>query len=68
MVQNLEVKEGQDAEAVRRQFDRSLFVEHWETPGAVVRPQKEREPGAPLWWEDDEEASSAFLAAQGVVL
>jgi hypothetical protein len=68
MVQNLEVKEGQDQETVRRQFDNALGVRSWATPGRTIRPQKERPAGAPVWWEDDEQASASFLAAQGVSL
>jgi hypothetical protein len=68
MVQGLEVKDGQDADTVRRQFDNALGVSSWPTPGTVIRPQKARPAGAPIWWEDDEEASASFLSAQGVNL
>jgi hypothetical protein len=68
MVANLEVKEGQTQEGVRRKFDNALGVAGWTTPGAAVKPQKDRPTGAPDWWEDDEEASASFLSAQGVNL
>lgn len=68
MVQSLEVKDGQTEESVRRQFDNALGVSSWGTPGSVIKPQKDRPAGAPAWWDDDEEASASFLAAQGVNL
>lgn len=68
MASGLEYGEKETYEQARARFDNSLGIVRWQTPGAVVRPQKDRPAGAPDWWVDDEEASNSFLAAQGVVL
>jgi len=68
MLQRLDAPEGKDPEQARREFDNSLGVSGWRTPGAGSEPAEEREPGAPLWWQGEEEASAAFLMSQGVVL
>lgn len=70
MCERLDVGKNEDPEAVRRKFDYDMGVKRWRiTPeqtdkyaDAVV------DPSAPWWWEGDEEASSSFLAAQGVSL
>jgi hypothetical protein len=53
-------------ERPRHDFDNTLGVRSWETPGgARLRAVVE---GAPSWWDGDEEASQQFLASMGVVM
>ena len=69
MLQRLDVKDGENAEDVRRKFDGDLGVGGWVIPGREeAAAQRPRIEGAPAWWVDDEEASSSFLKAQGVIL
>jgi hypothetical protein len=69
MLQGLDYGEGpEEANRVRTEFDNSLGVSGWTTPGAFIDHQPEREPGTPLWWQGDEDASQSFLRSQGVIL
>jgi hypothetical protein len=68
MTQRLTVREGQTAEAARRQFDGQLGVSTWATPGRTVSEPEPRDPGVPWWWESAEEASDSFLKSMGVAL
>lgn len=62
-------KEG-DHERARKQLDAELKIKRWRISEADADPfaETEIEEGAPWWWDGDEEASSSFLAAQGVNL
>lgn len=69
MLERLNVGEDEKAEDVQRRFDEELGVSRWKTPGSGgTQEQKTRIPGAPIWWDDDEEASDSFLRAHGVIL
>jgi len=68
MTQRITVREGQTAEAARRQFDGRLGVSAWATPGTGLGEAEPRDPAAPWWWHSAEEASDSFLTAMGVVL
>jgi hypothetical protein len=50
----------------RRDLDNELGVVRWRIPGQPVVAQPDRDPAAPSWWDDDEEASQSFLDAMGV--
>jgi len=45
-------------------------VKRWRVSPTAEDPYEGavEEPGAPWWWDGDEEASQSFLAAQGMVL
>lgn len=51
----------------RPQLDNALGVAGWPTPGGA-RYVIKREPGAPSWWQGEEEASQSFLSSAGVVM
>ena len=68
MLQRVNVREGQTAEQARKRFDGQLGVRAWATPGTEARELEPRDPKAPWWWDNAEEASSSFLAAMGVNL
>jgi len=68
MTERLPVGENEKYEDVRRRFDEQLGVAGWTVPGQKVREPAAREPGAPLWWVDEEEASASFMKSMGVVL
>lgn len=51
---------------LRKEFDNTLGVLSWAIPGKKIR-HVTRTPGAPAWWQDDEEASQSFLKSMGVV-
>jgi hypothetical protein len=55
-------------ERERAQLDAALGVAGWPAPAQRPRPVEPTEPGAPAWWQGDEEASQSFLAAVGVRL
>lgn len=59
-----------DPVAARKELDAQLKVKRWRIGENGVDPYAEAvvEEGAPWWWDGDEEASSSFLAAQGVNL
>jgi hypothetical protein len=43
-----------------------LGVQRWlVVRGGEITPST-RDPRAPLWWDDDEEASASFLKAMGI--
>lgn len=67
---NLGEKQEKDPVQARRELDTELKVKRWRISDDDTDPYAdvEIEEGAPWWWEGDEEASSAFLAAQGVNL
>lgn len=52
----------------RAALDNALGVSGWPTPGGGRYPIPEREPGAPAWWQGDEEASQGWLRAAGVTV
>lgn len=60
----------EDPEVTRRRFDNELGVKRWLRTDTETSRYADAvtEPGAPWWWEGDEEASASFLAAQGVTL
>lgn len=62
-------KEG-DAERARKELDAKLKVKRWRIDPGAPDPLEgvQEDPGAPWWWDGDEEASQSFLAAQGVSL
>jgi hypothetical protein len=68
MTQRLTIREGQTAEAARRQFDGQLGVSAWATPSQPMSEPEPRDVGAPWWWEGAEEASDSFLTSMGVTL
>lgn len=71
MVNRLDVKEGQELEEARKQFDNQMGVGAWRMPGQTARPEIEEalsEPGAPAWWLGEEDASQSFLQSMGVIL
>ena len=68
MLERLIVREGQKPEAARRSLDVSLGVDGWAVPGRESRSAKPRDPGAPWWWKDAEDASQGFLRSMGVRL
>lgn len=68
MSQRTESGENEPEEAAQQRLDADLEVRLWLTPGQTAPEPVEVEEGAPYWWHGDEDASQAFLAAQGVVL
>lgn len=68
MSRRAEPREGEPEDAAQQRLDADLEVRRWLTPGQVAPKPVEVEEGAPWWWHGDEDASQAFLAAQGVVL
>jgi len=68
MTQRINVREGQTAEAARRQFDGQLGVSSWAAPGRPMTEPEPRDAGAPWWWQGAEEASDSFLKSMGVIL
>lgn len=58
-----EPPQGTTAEQMVRQFNNQLGVNVWRTPWTRTDPVDTRTPGAPAWWDDDEEASQSFLNA-----
>jgi hypothetical protein len=64
----MSVPEGEDPNEARKKFDNELGVAGWGTPGAPMKAEfDERDPDAPSWWVDDEDASQTFLSSMGVV-
>lgn len=59
-------EEGKSMEDAIHELHNGLGVPRW----LVVRGQDaapvDRDPRAPLWWDDDEQASSSFLRAMGI--
>jgi hypothetical protein len=45
-----------------------LSVAGWAVPGSGPKRVKQRDPKAPWWWTDEEDASDSFLKAMGVSL
>lgn len=66
MLQHLDVPEGQTEASVRRAFDDDLGVALWGTPGVPLSINDDRDPDAPSWWTDEEDASQSFLSSMGV--
>lgn len=65
----LDVPEGSTEEQVRKNFDNSLGVAGWASPGhAADEEAVQYDPDAPIWWTGDEDASQSFLLSQGVIL
>lgn len=67
MLERLDTPEGKSPEAVRRSFDNELGTASWLTPGRQVDPGNGKDPGAPDWWVNEEDASQSFLNSMGVV-
>lgn len=68
MSRRTESREGEPEDAAQQRLDSELEVRLWWAPGQEAPEPVEVEAGAPYWWHGDEDASQAFLAAQGVVL
>lgn len=68
MLQRVHVREGQSAEDARKALDSMLAVGAWTVPGREPRVVKPRDPKAPWWWTDAEDASDSFLKTMGVTL
>lgn len=68
MTQRLRVREGQSAQDARKVLDSMLSVAGWAVPGSEPVQVAPRDPKAPWWWVDEEDASQSFLAAVGVSL
>lgn len=69
MHQTQPVGENDKPEDVAARLDAQLLVREWVTPfdgQKIITEDIDRD--APYWWRGEEEASQAFLAAQGVVL
>lgn len=64
----MRVHEGQSAEDARKVLDSTLSVAGWAVPGTEPKRVPLRDPKAPWWWTDEEDASSSFLKAMGVSL
>ena len=54
-------------EDAQRALDNDLLVDVWRVDRAQDQRESTRDPLAPGWWTDDDEASSSFLNAMGVV-
>lgn len=70
MLQRLNVREKEKPEAARKRFDGQLGVRAWATPGTEAKEPEPRDPKAPWWWDNAEEASQPFMAmarARGMV-
>lgn len=53
-------------DAAITEFHTALGVPRWlYVRGREITPSN-RDPRAPLWWDDDEQASESFLRAMGV--
>lgn len=64
----MRVREGQSAEDARKALDGMLSVAGWTVPGREPKQVKARDPKAPWWWTDAEDASDSFLKSMGVNL
>lgn len=64
----MQVREGQSADDARRVLDSMLSVAGWAVPGSGPKRVKARDPKAPWWWVDAEDASDSFLKSMGVTL
>jgi hypothetical protein len=68
-VEALDPPEGTTPEMAIRQLNNQLGVDAWRVPGDEKPMEMPyREPGAPVWWFGEEDASDSFLAAMGVNL
>lgn len=67
MCQRVQDGEREPEGSAHARLDTELEVRYWRVPGQV-EPPAPAEDGAPHWWHGDEDASQAFLAAQGVAL
>lgn len=63
LVAGQEPPQGTTAEQLVRNFNNEMGVSMWRTPWTHRDPVDTRTPGAPAWWDDDEEASQSFLNA-----
>lgn len=55
-------------EEAHRELDVQLAVSRWRTHWSQPEPgADDRDPTAPVWWVDEEEASASFLEAMGVM-
>jgi hypothetical protein len=70
MTERLDVKEGQEAEEVRKNFDNQMGVKMWRIPGQPEKADSGApvEPGTPSWWHGEEDASQSFLMSMGVII
>jgi hypothetical protein len=68
MTRRIQPAKGQSPEDARKAFDGQLGVSGWGTPLYEVKDVERPDPGAPWWWQGEEEASSSFLASMGVAL
>lgn len=68
MCQRVEDKEREPEGSAQARFDAGLGVRYWRLPGRVAPVPAAMDEGAPYWWRGDEDASQAFLTAQGVTL
>jgi hypothetical protein len=68
MCQRTQDGEREPEGSAQARLDNDLDVSRWLLPGQAAPKPVETDPGAPWWWHGDEDASQAFLAAQGVSL
>ncbi|MFI7293953.1 hypothetical protein [Streptomyces sp. NPDC050121] len=68
MVQRLSPRENDKPGDARKRFDGQLDVRAWTVPASEDKEPTPRDPNAPWWWDNAEEASQSFLAAMGVNL
>lgn len=62
-------EEHEHPEQDRAAFDNKLSVGQWRTPHQGEQyKDAEIEPGAPAWWQGEEEASDLFMKSMGVVI
>ena len=61
MTQRLRVHEGQTAEEARAVLDDMLSVAGWAVPGKGPKRVRLRDPKAPWWWTNAEDASDSNL-------
>lgn len=63
----MQAKDGGTVEDAIRELDNDLGVLRWRLSREQDEPgADDREPGAPAWWVDEEQASASFLLAMGI--
>lgn len=61
MVQRLHVRERETPERARKRFDGQLGVRAWTVLGTKAQEPETRDPKAPWWWDNAEQASQPFM-------
>lgn len=69
MLTRLPVRDNENPDRARQRFDGQLGVRNWPLPGSEPKPaDTTRDPKAPWWWDNAEDASQSFLRSMGVNL